>query len=159
MKEFFKKSTVYQNFKAEEDKELISRQECLETEDEINEYQDKITDIKQKYNSLQAIMFSQQEKDKKVPDPVVAPTHVKTPLMHTVPAPPDAQYDVPTQMRKPLIPENQTDKDDLRNVYNPNKYQNHIGNYAQPTAQAQKVEKKEQKKPGEKKPEEKKSLI
>lgn len=32
-------------------------------------------------------------------------------------------------MRKPLIPENQTDKDDLRNVYNPNKYQNNIGNY------------------------------
>jgi len=30
---------------------------------------------------------------------------------------------------KPLIPENQRDEHDLRNVYNPNKYQNHIGNY------------------------------
>jgi hypothetical protein len=35
MKEFFKKSTVYKNFKAEEDKELTDRQECLETGDEI----------------------------------------------------------------------------------------------------------------------------
>jgi hypothetical protein len=34
---FFKKSTVYQNFKAEENKELVSRQECLATQDEINE--------------------------------------------------------------------------------------------------------------------------
>jgi hypothetical protein len=33
-------------------------------------------------------------------------------------------------MRKPLIPENQRDEHDLRNVYNPNKYNNHIGNYA-----------------------------
>jgi hypothetical protein len=37
MKEFFKKSTVYQNFKAEENKELVSRQECLATQDEIKE--------------------------------------------------------------------------------------------------------------------------
>jgi len=49
--------------------------------------------------------------------------------MHTVPAPLDQQYEVPSQMRKPLIPENQRDENDLRNVYNPNKYQNHIGNY------------------------------
>ena len=27
-------------------------------------------------------------------------------------------------MRKPLIPENMTDKNDLRNVYNPNKQPN-----------------------------------
>lgn len=36
-------------------------------------------------------------------------------------------------MRKPLTPENQTDKDDLRNVYNPNKHLNHIGNYQKQT--------------------------
>jgi hypothetical protein len=59
---------------------------------------------------------------------------VKEPLQHTVPAPVDQQYDGPQEMRKPLIPENQTDKNDLRNVYNPNKYQNHIGNYAKKDA-------------------------
>ena len=32
-------------------------------------------------------------------------------------------------MRKPLIPENQTDEHDLRNIYNPHKYENHLGNY------------------------------
>jgi hypothetical protein len=32
-------------------------------------------------------------------------------------------------MRKPLTPENQTDKDDLRNVYNPDKHNNSLGNY------------------------------
>lgn len=62
MKEFFKKSTVYQNFKSEEDKELTDRQECLETQDEIQDYEDKYTDLKSKVQSLQAIMFSQQNK-------------------------------------------------------------------------------------------------
>lgn len=56
-------------------------------------------------------------------------SHVKEPLMHTVPAPLDQQYDVPAQMRKPLIPENRTDKDDIINIYNPNKHLNNIGNY------------------------------
>lgn len=37
-------------------------------------------------------------------------------------------------MRPPLIPENQTDKDDLRHIYNPNKYQNNVGNYAKKDA-------------------------
>jgi hypothetical protein len=32
-------------------------------------------------------------------------------------------------MRKPLIPENRTDKDDIINIYNPNKHLNNIGNY------------------------------
>lgn len=36
-------------------------------------------------------------------------------------------------MKKPLIPENQTDKNDLRNIYNPNKYQNDLGNYQKNT--------------------------
>jgi hypothetical protein len=53
--------------------------------------------------------------------------------MHLEPAPLDKQYDVPHQMKKPLIPENATDDNDLRNIYNPNKYQNHIGNYAKDT--------------------------
>ena len=56
-------------------------------------------------------------------------SHVKEPLMHTVPAPLDEQYDVPAQMRKPLIHENRTDKDDIINIYNPNKHLNNIGNY------------------------------
>ena len=49
--------------------------------------------------------------------------------MHTVPAPLDQQYEVPAQMRKPLIFENRTDKNDIINIYNPNKYQNDLGNY------------------------------
>jgi hypothetical protein len=49
--------------------------------------------------------------------------------MHTVPAPVDEQYDAPAQMRKPLIHENRTDKDDIINIYNPNKHLNNIGNY------------------------------
>jgi hypothetical protein len=34
-------------------------------------------------------------------------------------------------MRKPLILENRNDKNDLINVYNPDKYFNDLGNYAQ----------------------------
>ena len=34
-------------------------------------------------------------------------------------------------MKKPLIPENQTDKNDIRNVYNPNKGPNPSNLYAQ----------------------------
>ena len=70
MKEFFKKSTVYQNFKAEEDKELVQRQECLETQDEIQDYQKKYEDLNKKYQSLQAIMQTQQQtKDVKKNEP------------------------------------------------------------------------------------------
>ena len=36
----------------------------------------------------------------------------------------DAQYEVPHQMRKPLIFENRNHEDDLRNVYNPDKLPN-----------------------------------
>jgi len=36
-------------------------------------------------------------------------------------------------MKKPLIPENRTDKNDLGNIYNPNKYQNDLGNYQKNT--------------------------
>lgn len=42
-----------------------------------------------------------------------------------VDAPKDKQYDVPSQMVKPLVfPENAKDEHDLRNVYNPNKKPN-----------------------------------
>lgn len=34
-------------------------------------------------------------------------------------------------MRKPLIPENWHDTNDLPNRYNPDKYENNLGNYAQ----------------------------
>lgn len=56
------------------------------------------------------------------------------------PAPKDQQYDVPLQMRKPLIPENKHDTNDLRNVYNPDKYQpqNNVGMYAQAEKNASK---------------------
>jgi len=47
------------------------------------------------------------------------------------PAPKDKQYDVPLQMQKPLIPENRHNDNDIGNVYNPDKYQNNLGNYAQ----------------------------
>ena len=59
MREFFKKSTVYKNFKSEEDKELTSRAECVETQDDMQDYQDLYTDLEKKYNSLQAIVFAQ----------------------------------------------------------------------------------------------------
>lgn len=45
------------------------------------------------------------------------------------PPPPDYQYDVPHQMKKPLIFENREDANDLRNVWNPNKYEHSLGNY------------------------------
>lgn len=51
--------------------------------------------------------------------------------MHTVPAPLDQQYEVPPQLKKPLIPENQRDEHDIRNIYNPNKFKNDLGNYIQ----------------------------
>ena len=38
------------------------------------------------------------------------------------PAPKDWQYDVPHQMKKPLIQENRDGHNDIINVYNPNKY-------------------------------------
>lgn len=46
------------------------------------------------------------------------------------PPPPDHQYDVPQQLKHPLNRENQVDENDLQHLYNPGKYQNHIGNYA-----------------------------
>jgi hypothetical protein len=107
MKQFFKKSTVYQNFKAEEDKELVGRQECLATQDEISDEQAKYDELNKKYQSLQSIMFSQQNgNDKKKNEPtatdvqksIEANSHQKTPFMHTEPAPLDQQYDVPAQL-------------------------------------------------------------
>lgn len=64
-------------------------------------------------------------------------------------------------MRKPLIPENQRDEHDLRNVYNPNKYQNHIGNYEKKDAKkGELVDKKaEANKTAPAKTEEKKKLV
>ena len=47
-----------------------------------------------------------------------------------VPPPVDRYYDEVTQMKKPLIPENQTDKNDIRNVYNDNKGANPSNLYA-----------------------------
>ena len=45
------------------DKELVKRQECIETDDEIQNYQEKLTDLQQKYNSLQGIMFPQKKNE------------------------------------------------------------------------------------------------
>jgi len=47
------------------------------------------------------------------------------------PPPKDWQYEVPHQMKKPLIDENKNDFNDLGNVYNPNKYSHTLGEYAQ----------------------------
>ena len=98
MKEFFKKSTVYQNFKAEEDKELVQRQECLETQDEIQDYQKKYDDLNKKYQSLQTLMQTQQpNKDAKKNEPTAIEvqkqieknSHQKEPFLHTEAAPKD----------------------------------------------------------------------
>jgi Asp-tRNA(Asn)/Glu-tRNA(Gln) amidotransferase A subunit family amidase len=49
--------------------------------------------------------------------------------------PKDPQYDAVVTPnnpdRKPIIHEDRHDKNDVRNVYNADKYNNHIGNYAQ----------------------------
>lgn len=47
-------------------------------------------------------------------------------------------------MRKPLIPENRTDKDDIINIYNPNKHLNNIGNYQKKDTQKKDDTPKEQ---------------
>jgi len=47
------------------------------------------------------------------------------------PPPPDHQYDVPHQMKKPLIFENRVDANDLRNIHNPGKYDHTLGEYVQ----------------------------
>lgn len=47
------------------------------------------------------------------------------------PPPPDYQYNVPHQMKKPLIFENRVDANDLRNIHNPGKYDHTLGEYAQ----------------------------
>jgi len=49
------------------------------------------------------------------------------------PPPPDYQYDSPlnAQLYKPLNRPNQVDANDLKDIYNPHKHLNHIGNYAQ----------------------------
>lgn len=52
------------------------------------------------------------------------------------PAPKDQQYDVPLQIQKPLTHENRQDTNDLRNVYNPGKYENTLGVYSQQNAKA-----------------------
>jgi len=41
-----------------------------------------------------------------------------------VPPPKDAQYEVPPQLKRPLNLENQSDKDDIKHWWNPNKYEN-----------------------------------
>jgi len=46
------------------------------------------------------------------------------------PPPKDWQYEVPSQMRKPLIKEQMHNEDDLRNVYNPGK-KTSMGMYVQ----------------------------
>jgi hypothetical protein len=47
------------------------------------------------------------------------------------PPPPDYQYDVPHQMKKPVIFEDRMDPNDLRNIHNPNKYDHTLGEYVQ----------------------------
>lgn len=74
----------------------------------------------------------EQKKEEQKPQAAaqIDPAH-KTGL---VPAPKDRQYDNgPVQMTKPLIEQNQhqTDHNDLRNVYNPDKYNTSEGSYAQ----------------------------
>jgi uncharacterized ParB-like nuclease family protein len=54
-----------------------------------------------------------------------------------VPPPPDAYYDVPAQMRKPLTPENQNDANDIRNVFNANKGPTPSNLYAQMNLQTE----------------------
>ena len=51
-----------------------------------------------------------------------------------VPPPVDQQYDGVPQLKKPLIIENATDKDDFRNVYNPNKLPNLAKKTTKPVA-------------------------
>jgi hypothetical protein len=93
MKEFFKKSTVYRNFKAEEDKELAEVSESKETENEIQEAQTEYNTLKKKYDSLQKVMLAQDTQNKanatKTAEQIHQTSHVKEPLMHTVPAPLD----------------------------------------------------------------------
>ena len=142
MKEFFKKSTVYKNFKAEEDREKLEAAECLQTQEEIESVTNQYESLKKKYNGLNQLIQVQAAAKPKPSEPTASDvakdihetSHVKTPLQHTVPAPLDQQYEVPAQMRKPLIPENQTDEHDIRNIYNPNKHLNNIGNYHQSNA-------------------------
>ena len=61
MKEFFKKSTVYQNFKREEDKELAQAQECKETQHEIEEVQTQYSNLKKKFDSLNQLVQTQSQ--------------------------------------------------------------------------------------------------
>ena len=139
MKDFFKKSTVYKNFKAEEDKEKLDAAECLQTKEEIESVTSQYESLKKKYDGLHQLIQVQGAAKPQASEPTASEvakdiqqtSHVKTPLQHTVPAPLDQQYEVPAQLRKPLIPENQTDEHDIRNIYNPNKHLNNIGNYHQ----------------------------
>ena len=66
--------------------------------------------------------YAQTEVNPAAPDGLVMP-------------PKDPQYDAVVTPnnpdRKPIIHEDRHDKNDVRNVYNADKYKNHIGNYAQ----------------------------
>lgn len=53
MKEFFKKSTVYKNFEAEQERELIDLKECQQTQNEIEEVKNKYGSLKKNYDTLQ----------------------------------------------------------------------------------------------------------
>jgi hypothetical protein len=45
--------------------------------------------------------------------------------------PKDHQYEVPIQMRHPIIVENRADRDDIKTTYNPNKLPTTPNNYVQ----------------------------
>ncbi len=67
MKEIFKKSSVFKNFKGEEDKEIVNRQQCVETQNQIEETQQQYIDLEQKYNSLEKIMIAQNNGNQSKP--------------------------------------------------------------------------------------------
>lgn len=56
------------------------------------------------------------------------------------PAPKDWQYDVVHQMKKPLTWENRDEANDVRNIYNPNKYEHTLGEYVQTSIETDDVQ-------------------
>lgn len=95
-------------------------EECQLAQEEFKDLKAKFIDLNDKYQNLEEEVHAQTLKTRQLVQKVANPD----PSMNkvgVVPAPPDQQYDVAPQMRKPLIWENANDSHDIRNTYNPDK--------------------------------------
>ena len=137
MRQFFMKSKVYQQFEEEQRQELAEDQECQETKQELHDLKQKFITLSQEYDQLEQKALKQKMKEqafknsnkkkqslmqvRDVPTIDEAEHNAHMNDQSLVPPPLDQQYEVPAQMRQPLIYENRDETHDAKHYYNPAK--------------------------------------